>query len=112
MKIMNKKARDPFDVLIFEKGLRATDLIVYPAMDLMVVVLNVGKAINLKISDYQRLKNATVGQLNKWTLIDDGIGFHWKELDEDLSLKGFIKTASFNTTLQNLSNKKNSLAFA
>ena len=109
-KSANKKSSDPFDTLIFEKGLRVQDLIIYKNLDLMIVVLNIGKTLSLKISDFHRLKNASEKELKKWALIGGGVGLHWENLDEDLSLKGFMKTAAFNSVLQNL--KKNDLMIA
>src|SRR5437763_10836720 len=93
-KIVNKRARDPIDFLIFEKGLRAKDLVVYKQLDLMVLILNNGSVFPFKISDYPRLHRASEKDLKNWRLLGGGIGFHWEKLDEDLSLKGFIQTAA------------------
>ena len=101
-KISNKKATDPIDKLIFEQNLMAKQLIIDKDLDLMVVVFNNGKLIKLNISDYPKLKKAGKKQLLNWELIGDGIGFRWKDLDEDLSIKGFIKTAALNEALRNL----------
>lgn len=43
------------------------------------------------ISKYPALKNASQSQHNSYELISNGVGIHWKDLDEDLSLKGFLK---------------------
>jgi len=101
-KIVNKRAKDPFDRLIFEQGVRVKDLRIYKDLDLMVVVLNVGKVLNIKISDYPLLENATKKQLNEWNLISDGIGIRWEQLEEDLSVKGFIKSSALNSVLLSL----------
>lgn len=101
-KIVNKRAKDPFDRLIFEQGVRVKDLRIYKDLDLMVVVLNMGKVLNIKISDYPLLKNATKKQLNEWSLISDGIGIRWEQLDEDLSVKGFIKSSALYSALRSL----------
>ncbi|MEM7108865.1 MAG: DUF2442 domain-containing protein [Bacteroidota bacterium] len=37
------------------------------------------------------LKKATQSQLNDYRLIGKGVGVHWPQLDEDLSLKGFLR---------------------
>ncbi|NJK86460.1 MAG: DUF2442 domain-containing protein [Bacteroidales bacterium] len=100
MQIKNQK--DPIDVLIFEKGLRIKNLIIDNDLDLLAVVLNNGKILESKISDYPRLANASDAQLKKWELISHGIGVTWEELDEDLSVKGFIKTAAINEMLEHL----------
>ena len=93
-KIVNKKATDPFDVLIIEKGLRAVDLRVYKTLDLMVVVLNNRKALEIKLSDYLKLKKASEKELMNWKLLYGGEGFEWEALNYDLSLKGFLKKAA------------------
>ncbi|MGE0561296.1 MAG: DUF2442 domain-containing protein [Flavobacteriales bacterium] len=102
MNTSTKKATDPFDKLIFEYKLRAKQLTIYKDLDMMIVVFNNGKLIKLRISDYPRLKKATKKQLSNWKLIGGGIGIRWEELDEDLSIKGFIKTAALNNMLRNL----------
>ena len=56
----------------------------------------------MKISDYPKLQKAGKISLEKWELIGGGIGVRWPGLDEDLSIKGFIKTAALNNALRNL----------
>lgn len=90
-KIVNKKATDPFDKLIFEGGIRARQVITDKKLNLLVVLLNNGVLLKLPLNKYPRLKKATPQQLNKWELISEGIGVRWEELDEDLSVKGMIK---------------------
>ena len=98
----DKKSKNPFDILIFEKGLRIKNLIIDKSLDLIVLILNNGKIIQSKISYYQRLKEATQEQLSKWTLISNGIGIHWEEPDEDLSLKGLIQDVAIKNVLNKL----------
>jgi hypothetical protein len=43
----------------------------------------------LGISDFKRLAGANEEQLNQFA--KDGIDIHWPDLDEDLSLRGFLK---------------------
>ncbi|WP_390937069.1 DUF2442 domain-containing protein [Parapedobacter soli] len=45
------------------------------------------------ISQYPRLKGATGDQLRNYQLIGKGTGVHWPYVDEDLSLKGFLKNS-------------------
>jgi hypothetical protein len=106
-KITNKKATDPFDKLIFEYKLRAKQLVIDKDLNLIIVVFNNGKLIKLQLSDYPKLKKASKKQLNNWSLIGGGIGIRWDELDEDLSIKGFIKTAALNTILRDLQGHEN-----
>lgn len=44
------------------------------------------------ISNYERLRNATIEQLQNFET--DNIGIHWPEIDEDLSYEGFFKADS------------------
>ena len=109
-KIINKKSNDPIDRLIFEKGLRVKHLLIDSDLDLIIILLNNGAIIKSKISDYPRLKKATKPQLNNWRLISKGISVEWEDIEEDLSVKGFIKNAMLNATLNTLEGKK-ALAF-
>ena len=97
--VRNKRATDPFDQLIFEKGLRIRNMLLDQDLDLMVLVLSNGIIIKSKLSDFPRLNKANAKQLNNWSLSDQGAGIEWPELNEDLSLKGFIKSAYLNTAL-------------
>ena len=109
-KIVNKKAKDPIDVLIFDKGVRAKDLVIYKQLDLMILILNNGNVFTFSISDYPRLRHASEKDLKSWKMIGGGIGFHWEKLDEDLSLKGFIQSAALNNTLKSITIKNGLLA--
>ena len=101
-KIINKHSKDPFDKLIFEKNLRSKQLIIEKELDVMIVLFNNGAVLQMRISDYPKLKRATVKQLQQWTFTGGGVGIRWELLDEDLSIKGFIKTAALNEALRNL----------
>lgn len=57
----------------------------------MLVVLNNKRVLQRKISSSPRLSSATPEQLQNLQLIGGGIGVHWPDIDEDLSLKGFLK---------------------
>ncbi len=39
---------------------------------------------------YPRLRDATVEQRSRWRLIGRGIGIHWEDLDENLSVAGIL----------------------
>lgn len=41
-----------------------------------------------KLSDYSRLAHASTNQRNNYTL--SYFGFHWPDIDEDLSYQGFF----------------------
>ncbi len=104
-KIVNKKAKDPFDRLIFEQGLRAKQVLLSDKkLDSLVVILTNGTILKIALSSYPKLKKASQAELNQWELIADGIGIRWDALDEDLSIKGMIKESALNEALHQLQN--------
>ena len=79
----NKRATDPIDQLIFEKGLRVRHVVLDRNLNLMVLILSNAAIIKSKISDFPRLSKASEKQLNKWSLISEGTGIEWPDLDEE-----------------------------
>ncbi len=62
------------------------------------VLLEDGREISVPITWYPRLSKASIEELNNFRLIGRGTGIHWEDLDEDLSIKGFILgKPTFNT---------------
>jgi hypothetical protein len=82
---------DALEKLIFEEGLRIQAIDIHKEMDLLLIILNTKAILRQKISSYLKLQNATKTQLNNYELIAKGTGVHWPDLDEDLSLKGFLR---------------------
>ena len=80
---------DELDKLIYTKGLRVHRVIIEKELNLIIVLLNSGKIIKRHLSDFPLLANATEEQLLQFE--QDGLSIHWPELDEDLSLKGFLR---------------------
>ncbi len=72
---------------------------------MLLVILNNSRVLKIRLSDYDKLRKASQSQLDKWKLSGKGVGIEWTELDEDLSLKGIIKTAALNSALQSLEGK-------
>jgi hypothetical protein len=105
-KVSNKRSSDPFEKLIFEKGLRIRQIMSDKNLNTMVILLNNGHALKIPINHFKSLKNATQVDLDKWELIGNGIGIHWQSIDEDLSLKGLIKDAALSSILHRLESKK------
>jgi hypothetical protein len=105
-KIVNIRATDPLDLLILEKGLRIKSVFMDKESDLMILVLSNGKIIKSEISIFPRLKSGNQKQLNEYRLIGAGIGIQWEELDEDLSLKGFIKDTAIKNIIRQLQTKE------
>jgi len=82
---------DPIDHMIFEENLRIQKLFFDVDLDLMLVVLNNKKVLKESISKFKLLKSATLKQLQSYEISRTGV--HWPALDEDLSLRGFLKSA-------------------
>ena len=82
---------DELEQRIHTGGLRIKTLHFHSDMDLMLIVLNNKRVISYPISLSHRLSQATEEQRNNYELIGNGIGVHWPEVDEDLSLKGFLR---------------------
>lgn len=82
---------DSIDRLIFEEGLRIQAIDVHKDLDLMLVILNTKAILRQKLSAYPELKTADEEIILEYQLISDGIGIQWPQIDEDLSLKGFLQ---------------------
>lgn len=80
---------DAIDQLIYQEGLRIKNLHIDKDLDLLLLILNNGKLIKRSISDFKLLNKATPEELGNYE--NDGIGVHWPDVDEDLSLRGFLK---------------------
>jgi hypothetical protein len=55
----------------------------------LTVSLSDGLQLLLPVEWYPRLKFGTPAERNNWRLVGDGVGIHWPDLDEDLSVEGF-----------------------
>jgi hypothetical protein len=82
---------DAIENIIFIDGLRIKAIDFHPELDLMTIYLNTKVVLSQQISSYKLLKNADGKQLMQYELIGGGTGIHWPQLDEDLSLKGFLQ---------------------
>jgi hypothetical protein len=58
----------------------------------LTVTLADGREIRVPLAWFPRLKNATPAQREKWELIGGGIGVHWPQVDEDISVAGLLAT--------------------
>ncbi|MBI4546859.1 MAG: DUF2442 domain-containing protein [Ignavibacteriae bacterium] len=68
---------------------RASD--VWFDSDMLHVRLLDGREISSPLAWFPRLRDATADQRAKWRLIGRGIGIHWEELDEDISVEFLLK---------------------
>ena len=57
---------------------------------MMHVSLSDGRSLSVPLIWFPRLHAATPEQRERWELIGQGIGIHWPELDEDLSVTGLL----------------------
>ena len=96
---------DSVESLIYEEGIRIQALDIHMELDLMLVVLNTKAILRQKLSSFPRLATATKEQLLNFQFIGEGIGIYWPELDEDLSLKGFLQN-ELRTLVSNQNNPK------
>ena len=49
-----------------------------------------GREISVPVEWFPRLRDATESQRNKWRLIGKGIGIHWEDIDEDISVAALL----------------------
>ena len=61
--------------------------------DALVVHLSEGRAISVPLESLPRLRGATPAQRTHWQLTGGGVGIHWTDLDEDISLAGLLGAA-------------------
>lgn len=54
------------------------------------VRLEDGRQVSAPLAFFPRLLRATKKQLEKYEFIGRGIGIHWEELNEDISVEGLI----------------------
>lgn len=59
--------------------------------DMFYVILEDGREIGVPYNWYWRLANATNEQRQSWRFISGGVGIHWEEIDEDISIAGILK---------------------
>ncbi len=50
-----------------------------------------GREINVPIEWFPKLRDATEEQRKKWRLIGRGVGIHWEDIDEDISIASLLK---------------------
>jgi len=57
----------------------------------MRVQLSDGREITVPLEWFPTLCDATDKQRNNWRLIGKGVGIHWEDLDEDLSVEELLR---------------------
>lgn len=58
--------------------------------DSLMVVLADGREVSTPIEWFPRLRDASEEQRKKWRLIGKGVGIHWEDIDEDISVKSLL----------------------
>lgn len=59
--------------------------------DSLIVLLTDGRTIEVPLEWFPKLRKATAEQRGNWRLIGRGIGIHWEDLDEDLSVRALLQ---------------------
>ncbi len=58
--------------------------------DTLTADLSDGRTISVPLAWYPRLVHATPQDRRNWRLIGGGVGIHWPDLDEDLSVEDLL----------------------
>lgn len=84
---------DTIERTILEQDIRIAEIHPNKELDLLLIVLTTRDVLRLPLSAYSALTKATTKALENWQLLGEGYGIHWPDLDEHLSLKGFLRDA-------------------
>ncbi len=60
--------------------------------DALLVTLADGRSVSAPLEWFPRLLRATARQRRNWRLIGGGIGIHWADVDEDISVRSLLAT--------------------
>ncbi len=66
----------------------ATDVKV--SSEMLQVYLTDGRIISIPLEWFPKLREASEKQRSNWRLIGGGVGIHWEDLDEDISVAGLL----------------------
>ncbi|PYT03195.1 MAG: DUF2442 domain-containing protein [Acidobacteria bacterium] len=58
--------------------------------DTLAVDLSDGRSISVPLAWFPRLLHGTPEERNNWRFIGGGVGVHWPDLDEDISVKNLL----------------------
>jgi Protein of unknown function (DUF2442) len=58
--------------------------------DALQIVLADGREVAVPLVWFPRLQNATPEQRERWRLIGGGVGIHWEDVDEDISVESLL----------------------
>src|SRR5207245_9402373 len=57
----------------------------------LVVELRDGRVVSVPLAWYPRLVEGSLRERRRWELLGPGIGIHWPDLDEDISVAGLLQ---------------------
>ena len=60
----------------------------------LTVELRDGRTVSVPLQWYPRLVHGSPRERQRWKLIGPGVGIHWPELDEDISVEGLLQGRS------------------
>ena len=69
---------------------RARALTIRVADNELICELIDGRTIITPLAWFPRLQHGTTDECSNWRLIGNGIGIHWPDLDEDISVDGLL----------------------
>jgi hypothetical protein len=58
--------------------------------DALMVNLSDGRTVSVPLAWFPRLLHGTAAELREHQLIGEGLGIHWPQLDEDISVEGIL----------------------
>ena len=56
----------------------------------LVVALADGRQVSAPLEWFPRLRSASSKQRKNWRLIGGGVGIHWEDIDEDVSIRSLL----------------------
>jgi hypothetical protein len=59
--------------------------------DELIVALADGRRIAVPLAWFPRLLHATAEQRSNFEILGEGVGIHWPDIDEDLSVAGLLR---------------------
>lgn len=68
----------------------------------LVVELADGRVVSVPLEWYPRLAEGTAAERRRWELIGPGIGMHWPDLDEDISVEALLLGQASNESAASL----------
>ena len=59
--------------------------------EMLLVLLSDGREIGVPLEWFPRLRDASSDQRGNWRFIGKGVGVHWPDIDEDISVSGLLE---------------------